>query len=63
MGKHARVGCPDVCFEAGIEHANLRPVKVEGLYIGIANTSAKTGLFKGQGHGTHGRLRCQTRHA
>ena len=47
VSKHAGVGCPNVGFKAGIEHANLRPVKVEGLYIGIANTRAKTGLFKG----------------
>lgn len=47
VGKHAGVGGPNVGFEAGIEHANLRPVKVEGLYIGIANTRAKIGLVKG----------------
>lgn len=47
MGKHTGVRCPNVGFEAAIEHANLRPIKVEGLYVGIANARAKTSLLKG----------------
>lgn len=47
MRKHARVRSPDIGLEAAVKHAYLGPVKVEGLYISIANACAKASLLKG----------------
>lgn len=61
--KDTRVGSADVGLEAAVEHADLTPVKVEGLDVLVADTGSKFGLLKRHTDGSHGRLRGQTGHA
>ena len=63
MVEDGGIGGTDVGLEAAVEHADLAPVQVQCLDIGIADASAKAGLLKSRGNGTHGRLRGETRHA
>ena len=62
MIEDTRVCGANVGLEAGVEHTDLTPVKVECLDIGIANASPETGLLQRSADRTHGRLRSQSRH-
>ncbi len=63
MCKHAGVGRSDIGLEATVQLSDLRPIQVQGLNICISDTSAKFGLLQSGAHGTHGWLRCESRHA
>ena len=62
MIEDTRVCGANVGLEAGVEHTDLTPVKVESLNILISDTSAETGLLKSRANGSHWWLRGETGH-
>lgn len=63
MVENTRVGGADVGLEATVQDTDLTPVEVEGLDVGVADTSTELGLLKSRANCTHRRLGGQTRHA
>ena len=57
MVENTGVRRPYVRLEATVQHPDLTPVEVEGLYIGISNSSSEAGLLERSRDGTHGGLR------